>query len=103
MSPACTRTQRILVYNVATIQASGNVDNEGLIGRAQQNHHLGYRRVSMFRRLQADLGLLLSALGVPQRHAQASFSFLAPWQRHSRGGSGIPNLALHIATAYEFQ
>ena len=42
----------------------------------------GYQRASIFSRVQADLGLLLSALGA-QQHAQAGFSFLPPRQRHS--------------------
>ena len=45
-----------LLYHVATIQASSNVDNEGLIGRGRQDHRFGLRRASIFRRLQADLG-----------------------------------------------
>ena len=72
-----------LLYHVATIQATGNVDNEGLIGRARQDHRFGYRRASIFRRLQADLGLLLAALGAQQRHAPAGFSFLPPRPRRS--------------------
>ena len=72
-----------LLYHVATFQASGNVDNEGLIGRARQDPRFGYRRASIFRRLQADLGLLLAALGAQQRHAPAGFSFLPPRPRRS--------------------
>ena len=72
-----------LLYHVATIQATGNVDNEGLIGRARQDPRFGYRRASIFRRLQADLGLLLAALGAQQRHAPAGFSFLPPRPRRS--------------------
>jgi hypothetical protein len=45
-------------------KASGNVDNEGLIGRAREDHRFGFRRANIFRHYQADLGLLLAALGV---------------------------------------
>ena len=50
------------MYQVAPSQASGNIDNEGLIGRERQDHAFDYRRASIFRRRQADLGLLLAAL-----------------------------------------
>jgi len=43
---------------------SSNVDNEGLIGRAREDHCFGFRRANIFRRYQAELGLrLASALG----------------------------------------
>ena len=47
------------------------------------DHLFGYLRASIFRRLQADLGLLLAALGAQQRHAPAGFSFLPPRPRLS--------------------
>ena len=41
---------------------------EGLIGRAREDHCFGFRRANIFRRYQADLGLLIAALGAQQRH-----------------------------------
>ena len=69
--------------SVAFAKELNKLNNEGLIGRARQDHRFGYRRASMFRRLQADLGLLLAALGAQQRHAPAGFSFLPPRPRRS--------------------
>jgi hypothetical protein len=47
----------------ATVKASGNVDNEGLTRWEREAHRFGFRRAAIFRRYQADLGLLLAALG----------------------------------------
>jgi len=58
-----------------TVKASGNVDNEGLTGRAREDHRFGFRRANIFRHYQADLGLLLAALGAQQRHHPKHFSF----------------------------
>jgi hypothetical protein len=52
-----------LLYHAATVKASGNVDNEGLIGRERDDPRFGFRRVAIFRRHRADLGPLLAALG----------------------------------------
>jgi hypothetical protein len=57
-----------LLYHAATVKASGNVDNEVLIGRAQEDHRFGFRRANIFRHYQADLGLLLRR---PRRAAAA--------------------------------
>ena len=54
-----------LLYHGPTVKASGNVGNEGLIGREREDHRFGFRRTAIFRRYQADLGLLL-ALGLEQ-------------------------------------
>ena len=62
------------------------IDNEGLIGRERQDHHFGYLRASIFRRLQADLGLLLAAFGAQQRDAPAGFSFLPQGRAAREGG-----------------
>jgi hypothetical protein len=72
-----------LFYHAATVKASGNVDNEGLIGRAREDHRFGFRRVNIFRHYQADLGLLLAALGAQQRHHPKHFSFAIPRSRRS--------------------
>ena len=44
------------------------------------DHHLGCRRASLFRRYQADLGLLrvLAALGAKQGHRPKHYSFVRP-------------------------
>ena len=72
-----------LLYHAAAVKASGNVDNEGLIGRAREDHRFGFRRANIFRRYQADLGLLLAALGAQQRHHPQHFSFAVPRSRRS--------------------
>jgi len=36
-----------LLYHAANVQASGNVDNEGLIGRAREDHCFGFRRANI--------------------------------------------------------
>jgi len=56
--------------------------NEGLIGRAREDHRFGFRRANIFRHYKADLGLLLAALGAQQRHHPKHFSFAIP----DRGG-----------------
>jgi hypothetical protein len=70
-----------LLYHAATVKASGNVDNEGLIGRAREDQRLGFRRANIFRHYQ--LGLLLAALGAQQRHHTKHFSFVIPRSRPS--------------------
>jgi hypothetical protein len=35
-----------LLYHAATVKASGNVDNKGLIGRAREDHRFGFRRAN---------------------------------------------------------
>jgi hypothetical protein len=55
-----------LLYHAATIKASGNVDNEGLIGREREDHCFSLRRVAIVLLHQADLELLLAALGAQQ-------------------------------------
>ena len=72
-----------LLYHATAVKASGNVDNEGLIGRAREDHRFGFRRANIFRRYQADLGLLLAALGAQQRHHPQHFSFVVPRSRRS--------------------
>jgi hypothetical protein len=72
-----------LLYHAATVKGSGNVDNEGLIGRAREDHRFGCRRANIFRRYQAELGLLLAALGAQQRHPPKPFSFAIPKSRRS--------------------
>jgi hypothetical protein len=52
------------LYHAATVKASGNVDNEGLIGRARKNHRFGLRRANIFRHYQAELELLVAARGL---------------------------------------
>ena len=64
-------------------KALGNVDNEGLIGRAREDHRFGFRRANIFRQYQADLGLVLAALGAQQRHHPKHFSFAIPRSRRS--------------------
>ena len=51
-----------LLYHVATVKATSDADNEGLIGRGRQGHRFGLSRPS------SELSLLLAALGVQQRH-----------------------------------
>ena len=72
-----------LLYHAATVKASGNVDNEGLIGRAREGHRFGFRRANIFRQYQADLGRLLAAIGAQQRHDPKHFSFAIPRSRRS--------------------
>jgi len=43
-----------LLYHAATVKVSGNVDNEGLIGRAREDHRFGFRKANIFRHYQAD-------------------------------------------------
>jgi hypothetical protein len=38
-----------LLYHAATVKASGNVDNEGLIRRAREEYRFGFRRANIFR------------------------------------------------------
>jgi len=47
-----------LLHHVAYVTASGNVDDEGLIGREREDHRFGSRRATILRRYQAELGLL---------------------------------------------
>jgi len=75
-----------LLYHAATVKASGNVDNVGLIGRAREDHRFGFRRATIFRQYQADLGLLLAATGAQQRHDPKHFSFAIPSVHQDRGG-----------------
>ena len=49
-----------LLYDAATVKASGNVDNEGLI----EDHRFGLRRANIFRHYQAELELLVAARGL---------------------------------------
>ena len=72
-----------LLYHAATVKASGNVDNEGLIGRAREDHRFGFRRANIFRQYQADLGLLLAAICAQQQHDPKHFSFAFPRSRRS--------------------
>jgi hypothetical protein len=78
-----------LLYHAATVKASGNVDNERLIGRAREDHWFGFRRANIFRRYQAELGLFLAALGVQQRRHPKHFSFAIPRSRRSWGVLGV--------------
>jgi hypothetical protein len=61
------------------------VDNEGLIVRAREDHRFGFRRANIFRQYQADLGLILAALGAQQRawHHPKHFFFAIPRSRRS--------------------
>jgi len=72
-----------LLYHAATVEASGNVDDEGLIGREREDHRFGFRRAAIFRRHQAELELLLAALGAQQWHLPDRFSFAIPSSRQS--------------------
>jgi len=72
-----------LFYHAARVKASGNVDHEGLSGRERDDHCFGFRRAAIFRRYQADLRLLLAALGAQQRHHPDHFSFALPRLRQS--------------------
>jgi len=57
---------------------------EGLIGLEREGHRFGFRRAAIFfRRHQADLGLLLAALGAEQRHQPDPFSFANPRSQQS--------------------
>jgi hypothetical protein len=72
-----------LLYHAATVKASVNVDNDGLIGRAREDQRLGFRRANIFRQYQADLGLVLAALGAQQLHNPMHFSFAILRSRRS--------------------
>ena len=72
-----------LFWLISPVKASGNVDNEGLIGRAREDHRFGFRRANIFRQYQAELGLLLAAMGAQQRHNPKHFSFAIPRSRWS--------------------
>ena len=52
-------------------------------GRAREDHRFGFRRANIFRQYQADLGLILAALGAQQRHHPKHFSFALPRSRRS--------------------
>jgi len=52
--------------------------SEGLIGREREDHRFGFRRATIFRHHQAELGLLLAALGAQQRRHPKHFSFAIP-------------------------
>jgi hypothetical protein len=71
------------LYHCATVKASGNVYNKGLIGRESEDHRVGFLRAAIFRRYQANMGLLLAALGAQQRHPPQRFSFAVPRQCQS--------------------
>ena len=49
-----------LLYHAATVKASGNVDNEGLIGREREDHRFGF----LGRNMRGDMG---GALRNPKR------------------------------------
>lgn len=82
VTPAFTRTLFACSITVATVQASGDVDNEGLIGREREGRRFGLPRAAIFRRLQADLGLL-AAFGAQQWHHPTHFSITLPSPRQS--------------------
>ena len=82
-APRCRRFCKTTFYLKATVKASANVDNEGLIGRAREDHRFGFRRANIFRQYQADLGLLLAATGAQQRHDPKHFSFAIPRSQRS--------------------
>jgi len=63
-----------LLYHAASVK--------GLIGREREDHRFGFRRAAIFRRHQADLGLL-AALGAQQQHHPDRFSFAIPRSRQS--------------------
>ena len=89
-----------LLYHAATVKASGNVNNEGLIRREREERRFGFRRAGIFRRHQADLGLLLAALGEQQRHQPDRFSVAFPRSQQSPvRGSGHRNPVLHYDAA----
>jgi len=79
----------VYTNHAATVKASGNVDNEGLIGRAREDHRFGFRRANIFRQYQADLGLLLAALTAqPQallrRHSKIAAVVRGEWSPQPR-------------------
>ena len=73
--------------------------NEGLTGREREDHRVGFRRATIFRRHQADLGLLLAALGAQQRHLSASSS---PFQGRVGREGGVVNANLQTARKENF-
>jgi len=87
-----------LLCHAATVKASGNVDNGGLIGLEREDHRFGFRRAAIFRRHQAIKkpsrpgAASLAALGAQQRHQPDRFSFANPRSK---------NLS-HSDTAYGF-
>ena len=63
-----------LLHHVACVKVSGDVANEGLIGREQEDHRFGFGRAAILGRYQAELRFLLDPLGAQQRHATRSAS-----------------------------
>jgi len=49
----------------------------------REDHCFGFRRATIFRRHQAELGLLLAAIDAQQRHPPKHFSFAIPRSRRS--------------------
>jgi len=81
---ADTPAVRLLYHCAATVKASGDVDNEGLIERERVDHRFGFRRATIFRRHQAELGLLLAALGAQHCGGTTPSTSSSPFQ--DRGG-----------------
>ena len=50
---------------------------------SREDHRFGFRRANIFRQYQADLALVLAALGAQQRHDPTHFSFAIPRSRRS--------------------
>jgi len=71
-----------LLYHAATVKERGN---EGLIGRAREDHCFGFRRANIFRQYQADLGLLLAARLQSARSSGTTQS-TSPSSFQDRGG-----------------
>ena len=77
-----------LLYQVASIKVSGWGPHPGRINR----------RSTIFRRLQADLGLLVAALGAQQRHDTAHFLAVA-----GREWSPKPHVNFRDSVQLEYQ
>ena len=67
--------------------------NEGLIGRAREDHRFGFRRANIFRRYQADLAS--SSLHWAHNSGTTPSTSPSPFQDRGgrEGGSGRRNLA----------
>ena len=70
-----------LLYNAATVKASGNVDSEGLIGRAREDRRFGFRRANIFRRHQTDL----ASSSLHWAHNSGTTPSTSPSPFHARG------------------